>query len=171
MNGQWLGLYSGTNSGILILELDDVSDHYEGAVMAVVNDAALPSVLGVIQSVPKDKDKFDLRVPLTIVDRRTGMAVDLGEIARKFPDITWPQYADTAWAVEDDKIAVNWHTPVGTFGNGLVLRAQATKGSGLTPIPDIKSWAAFKEYATKLEPYRFAFRGQEDSKWPLRASF
>jgi hypothetical protein len=30
MQGQWLGRYTGANSGEAILELDEVGDHYEG---------------------------------------------------------------------------------------------------------------------------------------------
>lgn len=41
LNGHWLGLYTGSNSGIALLEIDDLSDHYEGQAFAY--DSKSPS--------------------------------------------------------------------------------------------------------------------------------
>jgi hypothetical protein len=34
MNGQWIGPYSGTNTGIVVADLDDVGTGYAGVVFA-----------------------------------------------------------------------------------------------------------------------------------------
>src|SRR5215469_1382490 len=34
MNGQWVGRYAGTNSGLLIIDLDGMGAHYEGRACA-----------------------------------------------------------------------------------------------------------------------------------------
>jgi hypothetical protein len=40
MNGQWLGRYTGTNSGTLVIELDDMETHYEGRAYAYDDNSA-----------------------------------------------------------------------------------------------------------------------------------
>ena len=66
---------------------------------------------------------------------------------------------------------MNWRTPIGTYGSGWVFGGKGAETTRLTAISDIKSWSQFKEYAIKLKPYEFAFRGQEDNTWPLKTSF
>jgi hypothetical protein len=41
MNGQWLGRYSGTNSGTLFINLDDMGSHYAGNVFAYDDNTSL----------------------------------------------------------------------------------------------------------------------------------
>jgi hypothetical protein len=46
LNGQWIARYSGTNTGLLVAELDDFGDHYEGnAVLFDDNQELLGSVV------------------------------------------------------------------------------------------------------------------------------
>ena len=42
MNGQWIGPYSGTNQGLLVVDLDDAGDQYDGSASALNSNAQLP---------------------------------------------------------------------------------------------------------------------------------
>ena len=42
MNGQWLGRYSGSNTGTLFINLDDIGTCYSGSAFAYNDDASLP---------------------------------------------------------------------------------------------------------------------------------
>jgi hypothetical protein len=59
MNGQWIGDYVGTNQGALIVDLDEVGDHYEGSAMAIENKPSLPPTLAVLLNVPKGQKTFN----------------------------------------------------------------------------------------------------------------
>ena len=45
LSGQWVGRYSGSNSGTLVIEIDDAGDHYEGVACVWDDNAQLPSSL------------------------------------------------------------------------------------------------------------------------------
>ena len=53
MNGQWIGSYSGTNTGGVVADLDDARTHYAGVVFAYDNDIGTPRTR-VEVAIPKD---------------------------------------------------------------------------------------------------------------------
>jgi len=62
MNGQWIGSYSGTNTGSLVADLDDLSTHYAGVVFGYDYNLA-PRIFAHVE-IPKAKTTFLLRVGL-----------------------------------------------------------------------------------------------------------
>lgn len=168
MNGQWFGTYAGTNSGALIVELDDVGGGYEGSVIAVDQNPALPAVLGEFLA-PKDKKEFQVKISLAAIERSTGSPFSEEVLKSKFPDVTQGRYADTHWKIGDDQIDVSWSTDIGTNGVGVIKKISGRERSNL--VTTEMSWDQFKAYATSLEPARFVFRGQENNQWILRTAF
>jgi hypothetical protein len=158
MNGQWIGTYAGTNSGTLVVELDDVGGGYEGSVIAVNHDLAPPSVAGEFLA-PKDKKEFQVRIFLASVERSTGEPFSEDVFKSKFDGITQARYADAAWKIGDRQIDLRWSTDIGTNGIGNVKRSASCERSKL--ITAEMNWDQFKAYATSLEPARFVFRGRE----------
>ena len=67
MNGQWIGSYSGTNTGSLVADLDDLSTHYAGVVFGYDYNLA-PRIFAHVE-IPKAKTTFLLRVGLLHRDR------------------------------------------------------------------------------------------------------
>src|SRR5262245_39351548 len=100
MNGQWIGTYTGTNQGLLVVDLGDAGGHYEGVASALESNMGLPPMLVDLRSVPKDQKKFQLRVPLIPIDRVTGTAVTWDQIKKNYPeDVAVPTFADADWKV------------------------------------------------------------------------
>jgi hypothetical protein len=60
MNGQWIGSYSGTNTGGLVADLDDARTHYAGVVFAYDNDIGKPRTCAEV-AIPKDQTSFSLQ--------------------------------------------------------------------------------------------------------------
>jgi hypothetical protein len=89
MNGQWLGRYSGTDSGTLVIELDDMGTHYEGQVFAWDDNAAQPSAWALVKTTGKE-DIVHLRVQLSPIDPRTGDPTTWNQLASLFPDVVFP---------------------------------------------------------------------------------
>ena len=168
MNGQWTGTYAGTNSGTLVVELDDVGGAYEGSVTAVDNNPSLPSVLGEFL-VPKNEKEFQVRIFLTSVERLTGNPFPDDLFKSNFPDVTQAKYVDAHWTIGDEQIDVSWSSDIGTTGVGRVKRSAGSELSKL--VATEMNWDQFKAYATNLEPARFVFRGQENNQWKLRTGF
>ena len=57
MNGTWQGRYAGTNSGQIVVELDDMGDHFKGCAYAYDSNAGLPSTFAIIKT-PDKNNKF-----------------------------------------------------------------------------------------------------------------
>jgi hypothetical protein len=86
MNGQWLGRYSGSNSGRLVIDFDDVGTHYEGRAFAYDdNYPSLPATFAFIKT-PSKASTFELCLDLLPVNPRTGdPALSLGSTGGAFP--------------------------------------------------------------------------------------
>jgi hypothetical protein len=169
MNGQWIGSYSGTNTGSLVADLDDLSTHYAGVVFGYDYNLA-PRIFAHVE-IPKAKTTFLLRVGLLHRDRGSGRLLTPEDLAQRFPDVRVATHADTAWEVTPNQISLKWRTDIGTNGEGKMVKSQAQSPSLLTPLSDVTTWEQFKKFVLTLEPYRFAFRGHEKSTWRLRTAF
>lgn len=174
MNGQWIGPYTGTNGGLLVVDLDDAGDHYDGSASAIDSNAQLPPTYADFTHapIPKGKTEFDLRVPLMPIDRMSGHPTTWDQVKKNYPpDVTVPNYAETHWKVAGDKIDVSWCTDVGTNGCGIVEKSKGNSDSTLSPIAEIMTWEDFRRFTRELEPYHYIFRGQTNNKWRLRTLF
>ena len=104
---------SETNSGVLVINLDDADDHYEGQVVAIVaSDATLPATYGFV-SIPKGSRTFSSRIFLTPVDRGTGNPIDREAFAKGSPTIVLPTYADAELTVNQHRRHRRIHRPKG----------------------------------------------------------
>jgi hypothetical protein len=172
MKGQWVGDYAGTNRGSLVLDLDEVADHYEGSALALESNPSVPPTLAVLLNVPKGQKSFQLRIPLIPIDRVSGRAVSWDELKKNYPsDVTPANYADTKWVVGTDTIEISWVTDIGTNGKGVIRKSRSTEPSVLIPLPQVTTWEEYRRFARTLEPYQHIFRGQRSNQWRLRTSF
>jgi hypothetical protein len=171
MNGQWIGEYVGTNEGTLVVDLDEVGDHYEGSAVALESNPSLPPTFALL-NVPKRQKSFQLRTPLMPIERVSGRAVSWDELKKNYPpDVTIPDYADTKWEVGTNTIEIFWVTNIGTNGKALVRKSQSKEPSELTPLPQVTTWEQYRQFVRTLEPYQHIFRGQTSNQWRLRTSF
>ena len=170
MNGQWIGSYSGTNTGSVVADLDDARNHYGGVVFAYDHNISNPRTCALVE-IPKDRTTFSLRIGLSHVDRGSGLVLTSDDLAKKYPGVQTPAYADTEWEVTPNQISLKWRTDIGTNGEGRMLKTEGQSPSLLTPRFDVTTWEQFRKFVLTLEPYRFAFRGHEKSTWRLRTAF
>ena len=56
MNGQWIGRYTGANSGIAIINIDDLGEHYEGVAYLHDDNPGLPSIAAAFETSDKSKN-------------------------------------------------------------------------------------------------------------------
>jgi hypothetical protein len=55
MNGQRIGRYTGSNTGLLVVEIDDIGTHYEGRAFADDDNPLLPGPVVLIKTPDKAK--------------------------------------------------------------------------------------------------------------------
>jgi hypothetical protein len=171
MNGQWIGSYSGTNTGLVVADLDDVGTSYAGVVFAYDNNnIGMPRTFAQVE-IPKNRATFSLRVGLLHSERGSGLLLTPESLAQKFPGVQMPTHADTEWEVTPNQIVLKWRTDIGTNGVGWMIKSERQSPSLLIPRSDLKTWEEFKKFVLALEPDRFVFRGHERSTWRLRTAF
>ena len=62
MNGQWMGQYTGSNSGSIIVNLDDIGEHYEGVAFLIDANSSLPITVAVLKTSDKART-FQFKTP------------------------------------------------------------------------------------------------------------
>lgn len=170
MNGQWIGPFTGTNAGLLTINIDDIGSEFSGVATAINHDPSLPATFGEFIA-PKGQSKFDLRIPVKAVVRQTAAEISAEDMQKAFSGIVVPAWVDSAWQVEQSSIRIEWVTQIGTHGEAVIEKSKGGDSSTLAPLPSVTTWAEFKDYATRLEPYHHLFRGQENNSWKLRTAF
>jgi FRG domain len=170
MNGYWVGPYTGSNTGRMVLEVDDRGDHFEGCAYAYDSNASLPSTFAIIKTSNK-ANRLRLKAPLFPLHPQTGEPIEWQQIARLYSNqnIKVPKEAEVECEWDDQHLTLIWNTDIETFGSADLPRGQSGQPSILEPLA-ITTWQNFKEYVTRLEPYRYIFRGQTNT-WRLRTPF
>lgn len=171
MKGHWIGQYSGTNAGQMLINVDERPSCFEGE--AYVNDknGALPSFVAWFKTTSKGR-MFSFRTGfISPVDPNTGVTDSWENVKRHFgQDVVIPQYADANGEWSETTIKMTWTTNIGTQGSCELPRSKAADASDLIPLPEVVDWASFKNYVSHLEGRRHLFRGQ-NKPWRLRTSF
>lgn len=169
MNGQWLGRYTGTNSGTLMIDLDDKGTHYEGRACAYDDNTALPSTFVIVKTENK-ATQFQLRLQLYPLDPRTGDATTWNQLGSVFPNVTFPVFADVIFDLQGHIPSINWRTNIETTGSAQLQRSRAGDPTEYQPLPNVTNWVEFKTFVSTLDHRQYIFRGQEQPI-RLRTSF
>lgn len=168
MNGQWIGRYTGTNQGFVVIELDDMGGQFEGALFATDANPAFPTVFGEFV-VPKGSGDYKVRIDLVPIQRGTGMAFSEEMFKKAYPNAVAPKFADAQWEFDGNQMVLAWRTDINTEAKGIAFRSRASERSELSAQK--VSWDEFKSYAVNLPLARYLFRGQESNIWKLRTAF
>ena len=114
MNGQWLGSFSGSTTGSVIVNIDERQEHYEGTAVLIEDDQTLPHSLVSFRTTNKES-KFQFRTgPILALDPRTGNGLSLDEVKQRLgKDEVFSKYADVAGAVDRESLTLSWVTDTG----------------------------------------------------------
>jgi len=163
MNGYWVGPYTGSNTGRMVFEVDDMDTHFEGCAYAYEANPTLPSTFAIVKT-PNKASRLRFKAPLFPLHPHTGEPAEWPQIANLYPgqNINVPKEAEVECEWDDRHLRLRWRTNIGTFGAAELPRGQASEPSSLEPLA-VRTWQQFKEYVVRLEPYRFIFRGQANT--------
>src|SRR5262245_41803618 len=109
MNGTWQGDYTGTNSGQIVVEIDDMGDHFQGCAYTYDSNAGLPSMFAIIRTHDKsNKSKFN--ASLAPLDPRTGEPTEWANIASLFQgqSVVVPTTAEVEYEWDDKSLKLSW---------------------------------------------------------------
>jgi hypothetical protein len=170
MNGQWLGRYSGTNTGRLVADLDDVGRSYAGVIFAYDANAQYPRTFAYVE-LAKDIPQVSQRIALQSVQRGSGEFLSRETLAQRFPGVQVPEYADTEWQLTPTQISVSWKTDIGTSGVGTMVKSEGASPSALKARADVKSWEDFKSSCSRWSRIGMRFGGRKKTRGDFARPF
>jgi FRG domain len=168
MKGQWIGGYTGSNQGLVIVNIDERSTFFEGIAFLNESNGQLPSTAAFFRTTNKSK-KFSFRADLLPINPHTALPDTWEKVRSMYSEqVNFPQYADVKGTETDQLLNLSWTTNIGTSGQCSLPKTKAVQPSECVAIN--KNWTGFKQYISKIENRRFLFRGQS-KPWRLRTSF
>jgi steroid delta-isomerase-like uncharacterized protein len=161
LDGQWIGRYNGTNSGLLVMDLDDMETHYQGRALAFDDNSSLPGTFAFVRT-PDKSATCNLSLDLLPIHPSTGDPSTWDQVAKLFPNVVFPRRAEASVSLDTDALLVNWKTDINTASSARLPKSRAGEPTEYKPSTDITNWSQFKTYVTALEPRRYIFRGQRE---------
>jgi hypothetical protein len=172
LRGQWIARYSGSNTGTVVIDIDELDDHFAGAAIAWDDNAAHPNSFVQIQTQDKSDTQQLKNVPITYMDR-FGNILSRDAIQQVIASgVIMPPTADIELQLAGNTLSIKWATPIGTAGSAVATASKTREGlpSDLQPTAG-KGWESFKKRVNALEQKKYIYRGQENNTWRLRTAF
>ncbi len=170
MNGQWMGQYAGSNTGSIIVNMDDRDDHYEGMAFLIDSNSKLPAIAASVKTNDKARTIQLKTSTIRSINPHT-LFIDSWESVKEFyPDVTFPNEADVKGDWNEERLILNWATNIGTSGWATLPKSKAGTPSENIPLVKITDWESYKRYVSSLESRRYLFRGQNEPR-RLRTKF
>jgi hypothetical protein len=164
LNGQWLGRYEGTVPGFILINLDDLDDHFSGTAFITPDPSLNPSIhvpttVAIIKT-PDKSLKFNLQsLALAAMNPRTHLIDSVENVlAVAAPGALLPKSADIQGEIKDGKFHLTWKTDQNLVGTCALSRSDLTLPS---PYSAAKlTWNKFKARFSGLQGKTHIFRGQ-----------
>ena len=169
MKGQWIGNYTGTNAGTIMVNVDEFPSNFRGVAYLRDNNPRLPGTAVAFRTKSKDRKSEIEVLAILPIDPSKGI-VSLWEHVKQYygQDVVLPASATGTASLEDDVLTLRWATNIGTAGECTLPRSRADKPSEI--VASSLDWDRYKKYVAGLEGRRFLFRGQ-NKQWRLRTAF
>ncbi len=168
MKGQWVGKYSGTSSGEVIINVDEVDEHYEMTVYILPFSKELPSSIAFIKTENKNSEQ-DVKANVSPLHPETLSIVKWEDIKALYrQDIVHSKTAIVKLQFKSNELILNAKSDIGIEFNAHLSQPKNNKYSIISG-KNLK-WDEYKKYVTSLDYSKHMFRGQ-NQPWKLSTAF
>lgn len=168
MRGQWLGSYSGNTTGKIMINIDDLHDHYEGVAYLHPDQNGIPSTVAYFTTEDRGSE-HSLTAYTFPIDPRTGFQTTWEEIKGLYPEgVAHSRGAKTQVKQTDNCLTVSRTTDIGVVFSAELARPDQKSESKISGQK--MSWNEFKNHVSKIPGAGYIFRGQK-KPWKLCTSF
>ena len=173
MKGQWIGKFTGSNTGEAIINVDDRGDHYEGVAYMIAGGTlpSIPTIYANFRTTDKGKTfKLD-KLKMFPINPQTQLP-DSWDNVKKFygKNIEFSKYVNVEGKYYGERLRLNWKTELGYESSCELVRSKVDEPSEYLPKEKIDNWEAYKKHVIRLAQRKFIFRGQKD-QGRLRTKF
>lgn len=168
MRGQWIGRYTGSANGKIIINIDEVKDSFEGIAFIHPSTNDIPSSVAYIKTINKNKtQKATARI--FPIDPKTGFQGNWEDIKTSYTDkVFHSSEAEIDLKIIEDMLHI---TAISDIGIILSAVLKECSGNGVSKINGKKmTWEEFKNHISSISKFNFLFRGQQ-KPWSLCTSF
>src|SRR5882762_3849053 len=169
LNGQWIGEYSGTTNGRIILNIDERTNSYQGTAYLVPSNTSLPAAAAFFRTRDKNVGEFGFRTDAILaLDPDTLSAVEWEKVKDRFPQAGFARYTEANGKLDGNVLKLSWKAQHDASGECSLPKSAAGEPSELSARK--MNWSEYKVYVSTLKGRRCLFRGQ-DVPLRLRTSF
>lgn len=171
MKGQWIGKYTGTDTGNIVINIDERSNNYDGIAFLHSDIEDIPPI-AVTFATKNKENSFSLTTSGIYTENPINKSLESWDNVKKYynkEDVFIPKIVNINGSWSEENIELSWTTDIHTNGNCSLPCSKANKPSELTPIPGLDDLKRFNEYCSIYDRH-IIFRGQ-NKPWRLRTSF
>lgn len=168
MKGQWIGRFDGTNSGVAVLNVDDIGDRFACRIHLVDDNKNIPSVSGYFETQDKSAHFVCKTQYIAPTDPRTGLPGVWAVLKELYPGATIPESATVTGTWDGNNLILEAVTSIDTAISFDMKRSDPEELSVLSAT--LVDWDGFKSMVATLKGGGSIFRGQ-DKPYKLRTAF
>ncbi|MGA2091246.1 MAG: FRG domain-containing protein [Endomicrobiales bacterium] len=168
MKGQWIGVYGGDQTGKIIINIEDLGDHFQCVAITHPDDDKLPASATFFETTNKDP-KISSNASIAAINpfNNNIMASPI-EFQKIYPGFNNSTKAIITGQYEDNELSLNAKTDIGVNLNCHIKRKPFSIFSEV-PVKGM-TWGEFKIHFNTNSQTKCLFRGQE-APWKLRTAF
>ena len=170
LGGQWTGRVQGEFEGLAVLDLDDVGTHHEGHAFIFPDNPDVPGTFAYLKTANLEREQRFAVTDIGYLYPGRTEVIPFQSLGEKFPGLAFARRADVVLQLRARSLKIDLVTDTGSTRQAILSPSAADRPSMLKPRRSVRSWRAFKDYATSLQPNRFMFRGQDVTN-RLRTTF
>jgi len=170
MKGQWIGKYSGDVEGSLMLNIDEVSEHYRGVAYIRPNNEKIPSSVAYFKTKDKNSSQV-LNADIYPLDPMTGYQSTWDQVKKYYAEnITHSSTSEIQikFIKSRRRLTLSAISQIGTKFKTDLIQPENKDQSKIVGLK--LTWSEFKEHVSGMSKSQYLFRGQKEP-WRLRTSF
>ncbi|QFU22895.1 FRG domain-containing protein [Shewanella eurypsychrophilus] len=168
MKGQWIGVYTGSVDGKLMINVDETSTCYEAVTYIYPHNKDIPSSVAYLKTRDKSLEQ-ELEANVVPIDPITGFPGQWKDIKKHYSDdIVHSDTSHIKLKLIGNKLNI---TSISDIGVELSSELEMpTKTDESKVIGQRMSWSEFKSHISDLTDSQYLYRGQKKD-WRLRTTF
>jgi len=168
MQGQWIGKYEGTDSGMYFINIDELKHTYKGLAFINSFNEEIPPIVCFFET-PNKNNKFDFNSnTFACIDPGTYLIVDFEQIKQNYPKARIPMNAKIVGEYQDYQLKLEAETDLKTK---IIIETDKKIFEEYSKIQTkILNWDEYKSNILKFSSKEYIYRGQS-APFKLRTAF
>ena len=166
MRGQWIGSYTGTTEGNIIINIDEMNNNYEGVAYVIPTDKSFPSAAAHFSTENKSS-KQHLIASINAIHPENLTQCSWDDIKHLYKGINFSKEARLSVEFQNEILQIDVITDIGVSVS-TKLEKPLLGDSRIDGA--LMSWSEFKAHIEKLLSSNYLFRGQQ-KPWRLCTTY